>query len=243
MTEYKSYRFIDGKAKWIIADENGKIINKEPSKELLKYIEKDTAEDRKGEKKIKYQSHIDIKHDEIVKQELVRLKSTIENLRKNDIILSNKLKELRGETVEQESLRLKNVAKNLRKDNIILSDKLKDLKIKNKNLSLENIVMSEEIGMLRQTIYTLTRENIKLNKNTVKCAKCGKNILLCKKDYHHIIPREFDGPDDDYNRMPLCSECHNYVEEKTYEWIRSNKPKTIDILKSLIINDGFDDIE
>jgi len=221
MTEYKSYRFIDGKVKWIIIDENGKILNKEPNKEQLKYIARDTVRDRKEEKKIKYQYHADIEHNEIIEQELLRLKNTI----------------------EQELLRLKNVIKNLRRDNIILLDELKELKIKDKNSSLENVVMSEEIGMLRQTIYILTRENIKLKNNATKCAKCGKYISLCKKDYHHIIPREFDGPDDDYNRVPLCSECHNYIEDKTYEWIRSNKPKTIDILKSLIINDGFDDIK
>jgi len=36
---YRSYRFIDGKTKWIIVDESGKIINKEPSKEELRGLE------------------------------------------------------------------------------------------------------------------------------------------------------------------------------------------------------------
>ncbi len=39
MTEYKSYRFIDGKARWVIVNENGNIINRNPSKEELKGIE------------------------------------------------------------------------------------------------------------------------------------------------------------------------------------------------------------
>lgn len=39
MTNYKSYRFVDGKARWIIVDDNGKIINKIPSKEELKGIQ------------------------------------------------------------------------------------------------------------------------------------------------------------------------------------------------------------
>ncbi len=38
MTEYKSYRIIDGKAIWVIVDENERIINKEPKKEELKNL-------------------------------------------------------------------------------------------------------------------------------------------------------------------------------------------------------------
>lgn len=33
---YRSYRYIDGKSRWVIVDENGKIVNKNPSKEELK---------------------------------------------------------------------------------------------------------------------------------------------------------------------------------------------------------------
>lgn len=40
MTEYKSWRIIDGKPRWVIVDENEKIINKYPSKQELKGIEK-----------------------------------------------------------------------------------------------------------------------------------------------------------------------------------------------------------
>lgn len=38
MTEYKSYRLIDGEAKWVIVDENDNIINKIPNKEELKKL-------------------------------------------------------------------------------------------------------------------------------------------------------------------------------------------------------------
>ncbi len=41
MTKYKSYRIIDEKAKWVIIDEDGKIIDKEPSNEKLRSLEKD----------------------------------------------------------------------------------------------------------------------------------------------------------------------------------------------------------
>lgn len=37
---YKSYRIIDGKPRWIIVDENGNIVNKNPTKEELKGLEK-----------------------------------------------------------------------------------------------------------------------------------------------------------------------------------------------------------
>lgn len=42
MTYYKSYRIIDGKPRWIIVDETGKIINRSPSKDELKGLEKET---------------------------------------------------------------------------------------------------------------------------------------------------------------------------------------------------------
>lgn len=38
MTKYKRYTIIDGKAKWVIVDENRNIINKNPSKEELKCL-------------------------------------------------------------------------------------------------------------------------------------------------------------------------------------------------------------
>lgn len=41
MTNYKSYRIIDGKPKWTIVDEYGKIVNKDPSKEELKCLHGD----------------------------------------------------------------------------------------------------------------------------------------------------------------------------------------------------------
>lgn len=39
MKEYKSYRILDKKPRWVIIDESGKITNRNPSKEELKYIE------------------------------------------------------------------------------------------------------------------------------------------------------------------------------------------------------------
>lgn len=42
MTEYyKSYRIIDGKSRWVIVDETGKIVNRYPSKDELKGLKKE----------------------------------------------------------------------------------------------------------------------------------------------------------------------------------------------------------
>lgn len=41
INQYRTYRFVDGKARWIIVDENEKIINRNPSKEELKGLEKE----------------------------------------------------------------------------------------------------------------------------------------------------------------------------------------------------------
>lgn len=41
MTYYKSYRIIEGKGKWVVVNENGRIINKNAKKEELKLLQKD----------------------------------------------------------------------------------------------------------------------------------------------------------------------------------------------------------
>ncbi len=41
MEQYKSYRMIDGKGKWVVTDENEKIINRNPSKEELKGLKEE----------------------------------------------------------------------------------------------------------------------------------------------------------------------------------------------------------
>lgn len=45
--QYKSYRIVDGKSIWVIVDENGKVIHKEPSKEELKYLERESFSRKK----------------------------------------------------------------------------------------------------------------------------------------------------------------------------------------------------
>ncbi len=58
---------------------------------------------------------------------------------------------------------------------------------------------------------------------------------------HHIIPRKYGINNDETNKIFLCSKCHDYVEIKTEEWIQSGKRYDIEILKSIIINNGFED--
>jgi hypothetical protein len=48
MKYYKSYRIVDGKPRWIIIDENGKIVNRNPSKDELKLVKN---KDRRNERK------------------------------------------------------------------------------------------------------------------------------------------------------------------------------------------------
>lgn len=68
------------------------------------------------------------------------------------------------------------------------------------------------------------------------CHRCNYNILQAN---HHIIPRGYNGPDTKENGIGLCNKCHDYVEIKTEEWIESGRYYNIDILRSMIINDGF----
>lgn len=51
MKEYKSYRVIDGKTKWVVVDENGKIVNINPNKDKLREIEKEIRNPQDTRKK------------------------------------------------------------------------------------------------------------------------------------------------------------------------------------------------
>lgn len=46
----KSWRFVDGKARWIIVDENGDIINRNPTKEELRYLKNEIYTIKKRQK-------------------------------------------------------------------------------------------------------------------------------------------------------------------------------------------------
>jgi hypothetical protein len=68
------------------------------------------------------------------------------------------------------------------------------------------------------------------------CPRCNHALLQAN---HHIIPRKYNGPDTKENSIGLCNKCHDYVEIKTEEWIESGRYYNIDILRCMIINDGF----
>lgn len=74
------------------------------------------------------------------------------------------------------------------------------------------------------------------NKEVGICARCKRRpVASC----HHIIPRKYGGEDFSENLLGLCPECHDFIEEKTEDWIESGRYYAIDVLKSLIVNDGF----
>jgi hypothetical protein len=104
-------------------------------------------------------------------------------------------------------------------------------KMKNENI-LEAMYENGEIpwdGSLMVKRYTTHIKN-------GICPCCNYNILQAN---HHIIPREYNGPDTKENSIGLCNKCHDYVEIKTKEWIESGRYYNIEILRSMIINDGF----
>ena len=62
--EYKSNRIIDGKPKWVIIDENGDIVNKNPSKEKLKIFQTENYNSRFKD----VQNHYQIEEQEMLIQ-------------------------------------------------------------------------------------------------------------------------------------------------------------------------------
>lgn len=77
-------------------------------------------------------------------------------------------------------------------------------------------------------VYYLPNETI--------CPLCRINNV---ESHHHILPRKYGGQEFYENMIYLCYKCHDYVEIKTEDWIKSGKHYDIDILKMLILNDGF----
>lgn len=54
ITYYRSYRYIDVKSKWVIVDENGMIVNKNPTKEELKGLDKFPEKDGRSKSRCGY---------------------------------------------------------------------------------------------------------------------------------------------------------------------------------------------
>lgn len=87
-------------------------------------------------------------------------------------------------------------------------------------------------------------KNTKIKSKTTKhktipkwmCPVCQKHKVQSK---HHIIPRKYNGSNDKTNLIWLCNSCHDIIEMKTEEWIESGKRYNSDILRSMIINNGF----
>lgn len=86
----------------------------------------------------------------------------------------------------------------------------------------------DEIKMIRNINNLLKQNNI--------CPYCKKNIA---NSVHHIIPRKYNGSNDDTNLINLCFGCHDIIEIKTEDWIISKKYYNINIFRAMITNRGF----
>ncbi len=140
--------------------------------------------------------------------------------------------------------------------------KTKDERISDRIELLKNKLSEaeqDELEGIKEELEELTRDS---SEYKCECAHCRKEIDI-KEEWHytnrrwileriyelntnndprhHIIPRKYGINNDETNKIFLCSKCHDYVEIKTEEWIQSGKRYDIDILKSMIINNGFED--
>lgn len=73
----------------------------------------------------------------------------------------------------------------------------------------------------------------------VPAGVCNHCLIKKGNSVHHIIPRSAGGSNDKTNLIHLCSECHDLIEMKTDAWIESGKYYDSDLLRSLIMSDGF----
>jgi len=72
--------------------------------------------------------------------------------------------------------------------------------------------------------------------NKTSCCRCWINKATSA---HHIIPRKYGGQDYKNNFIGLCGSCHDYVEIKTEDMIESGSHYDVDLLRFLIMSDGF----
>lgn len=49
-----------------------------------------------------------------------------------------------------------------------------------------------------------TKKFVKIRDNS-RCRKCGEAKEL---QIHHVLPQRLGGPDEDFNLISLCAECH-----------------------------------
>lgn len=95
-------------------------------------------------------------------------------------------------------------------------------------------------GRTREHSFELTLKPIETGANEKPrpclCIRCRERRANTK---HHIIPRIYGGEEYKENMIDLCSRCHDEVEIKTEDWINSGGRIDINLLRSLIANNGF----
>lgn len=96
------------------------------------------------------------------------------------------------------------------------------------NEFIRNVFKKQNIGCTQKT-HPLKKT----------CPVCRENNV---QSIHHIIPRKYNGSNDKTNKIWLCNMCHDTVEAQTEDWIESGKVYDSTILRSIIVNNGFEPI-
>ena len=113
----------------------------------------------------------------------------------------------------------------------------------------EKIDKEKETQRLNGVCYDQFMSNITKRKRKSGSQKNtpSKQICpVCREDkvqsLHHIIPRKYKGSDDKTNKIWLCNQCHDMIEAQTEQWIDSGKMYDSTILRSIVVNNGFEPI-
>jgi len=122
--------------------------------------------------------------------------------------------------------------------------KIEEKKIKQKLINIERKKEKYIITQQRKNKKNITIKRNKKIKNHIDFVPLDNMCLMCfsKNNYvskHHIIPRKYGGENNIENLINLCNNCHDYVEIKTEDYIKKYKHYDVEILRSLIINNGF----
>jgi len=64
------------------------------------------------------------------------------------------------------------------------------------------------------------------------CPRCNKRNV---STIHHLIPRRWGGKDNVENLLLLCKECHDEIEEYTYNLFKKGKTFSPDVLRNFVL--------
>lgn len=136
---------------------------------------------------------------------------------------------------EYSDFELKKILTMMRKERLLSYEIIDGNRTRKRDTKLMKLVQRER--MKKKIIMNEFREDYPIN----RCDACNNEFSKGEPECHHIVPFEFDGPDNVYNYAFLCKKCHEIFTHGTK---RRDRPELIRnlLLKRIISIDYFKEL-